>query len=67
MLHADLPAIRGTRGWQLLCKDLPAQPLLPLRQDPNGLAFVFPHSDQQASQALATQFQLQPLPAAACA
>lgn len=67
LLQADLPTIRGTRGWQLLCKELPAQPLLPLRQDSNGLAFVFPHSDQQASQALATQFQLQPLPAAACA
>lgn len=67
LLQADLPTLRGTRGWQLLCKDLPAQPLLPLRQDSNGLAFVFPHSDQHASQALATQFQLQPLPAAACA
>ncbi|PTS85903.1 alpha/beta hydrolase [Pseudomonas sp. HMWF032] len=68
LLQADLPTIRGTRGWQLLCKDLPAQPLLPLRQDANGLAFVFPHSDQHASQALESQFQLQqPLPTAACA
>lgn len=67
LLHADLPQTTGLRGWQLLCKDLPAQPLLALRQNENGLAFVFPHSDQQASQALATQFQSQPLPTAACA
>ena len=48
-------------------KDLPAQPLLPLRQDANGVAFVFPHSEPLASQTLALQFSLPPLPSAACA
>lgn len=67
LLQGDLPDMHGTRGWQLRGKELPAQPVLALRQDRNGLAFVFPHSDQQASQALATQFQPQALPAAACA
>jgi pimeloyl-ACP methyl ester carboxylesterase len=68
LLQGDLPDMRGARGWQLLCKELPAQPLLPLRLDSNGLAFVFPHSEQQASQALTVQFQPpQPLLAVACA
>jgi pimeloyl-ACP methyl ester carboxylesterase len=68
LLQGDLPDIRGVRGWKLLCKELPAQPLLPLRHDANGLAFVFPHSEQQASQALTVQFQPpQPLLAVACA
>jgi pimeloyl-ACP methyl ester carboxylesterase len=69
LLRGDLPQMLGTRGWQLLCRDLPAQPVLPLRQDSQGLAFVFSHSEQQASQALAAQFQPQqrPLPTAACA
>lgn len=67
LLRGDLPQTLAPRGWQLLHKDLPAQPLLPLRQDANGLAFVFPHSDQQASQAMVTLFQPRSLPAAACA
>ena len=67
LLQGNLPTIGSGRGWLLLCKDLPAQPILALRHDQNGLAFVFPHSDQHASQALATHFQRQPLPAAACA
>ncbi len=67
LLRGDLPQTLAPRGWQLLHKDLPAQPLLPLRQDANGLAFVFPHSDQQASQAMVTLFQPHSLPAAACA
>lgn len=67
LLRSELPAHAPVRGWHLLCKDLPPQPLLPLRQGGDGLAFVFPHSDQLASQALAAQFQLQSLPTAACA
>ncbi|HLA32889.1 MAG TPA: alpha/beta hydrolase [Pseudomonas sp.] len=67
LLAADLPQSKPARGWQLLCKDLPPQPLLPLRHDADGLAFVFPHSDQLASQALALQFQQPELPTAACA
>jgi len=67
LLQGDLPELCGTRGWQLHCKDLPAQPLLPLRQDANGVAFVFPHSEPLASQTLALQFSLPPLPSAACA
>jgi hypothetical protein len=67
LLRGDLPQELAPRGWQLLHRDLPAQPLLPLRQDANGLAFVFPHSDQQASQAMVTLFQPHSLPAAACA
>lgn len=67
LLQGDLPDVRGTRGWLLHCKDLQPQPLLPLRQDASGLAFVFPHSEPLASQALALRFSLPPLPKAACA
>ena len=67
LLQGDLPELCGTRGWQLHCKDLQAQPLLPLRQDAKGLAFVFPHSEPLASQTLALRFSLQSLPKAACA
>jgi pimeloyl-ACP methyl ester carboxylesterase len=67
LLQADLPPELPGRGWQLLAGELPAQPLLPLRRDARGLAFVFPHTDAAASQALAALIHPAPLPAAACA
>lgn len=67
LLQGDLPAELPRRGWRLLTDSLPAQPLLALRQDRNGLAGIFPHTDAQASSALAEQVGLIGLPAAACA
>lgn len=67
LLHGALPSQLPVRGWHLLNGELPAQPILPLRHSGGGLAFVFPHSDAQASSALAAQFSTQTLPAVACA
>ena len=66
-LQGDLPADLPQRGWRLSHGDLPEQHLIPLRHDEQGLAFVFPHSDAAASQALAERFHPAPQPAAACA
>lgn len=65
LLHTDAPVLSESRGWLLHHENLPPLPLLPLRQDSRGLAFVFPHSDAQACQALI--HRLNPLPRAACA
>ncbi|NQD96112.1 alpha/beta hydrolase, partial [Pseudomonas sp. CrR25] len=67
LLHADLPSGVPSRGWRLLSDELPALPLLPLRQSTNRLAFVFPHSDAAASRALAELVYPTQLPAVACA
>ncbi|UTH30977.1 alpha/beta fold hydrolase [Ectopseudomonas hydrolytica] len=67
LLQGDLPRDLPGRGWQLSYADLPSQPLLPLRHEDRGLAFVFPHTDAEASQALAARIHPAPLPAAACA
>ncbi|HEY1027291.1 MAG TPA: alpha/beta hydrolase [Pseudomonas sp.] len=67
LLQADLPPELPSRGWQLLGNGLPPQHVLPLRHDRHGLAFVFAHTDADASQALAELTQPIPLPAAACA
>jgi hypothetical protein len=40
---------------------------LPLRHEQQDLAFVFPHTDAEASLALAELIHPVPLPAAACA
>ncbi|SFP61985.1 Pimeloyl-ACP methyl ester carboxylesterase [Ectopseudomonas composti] len=66
-LQGDLPRDLPLRGWQLSYADLPNQALLPLRHDDQGLAFVFPHTDADASLALAERIYPAPLPAAACA
>ncbi|WP_061240827.1 alpha/beta fold hydrolase [Ectopseudomonas composti] len=66
-LQGDLPRDLPLRGWQLSYADLPHQPLLPLRQDEQGLAFVFPHTDAEACLALAERIHPAPLPTAACA
>ncbi|AEB60139.1 alpha/beta fold hydrolase [Ectopseudomonas mendocina] len=67
LLQGDLPRDLPTRGWQLGLADLPSQSLLPLRRDEKGLAFVFPHTDANASLALADRIHPAPLPAVACA
>lgn len=67
LLQCDLPRDLPTRGWQLGLADLPSQSLLPLRRDEKGLAFVFPHTDANASLALADRIHPAPLPAVACA
>ena len=67
LLRGDLPRDLPLRGWQLSQANLPSQPLLPLRHDDQGLAFVFPHTDANASLALADHIHQPPLPAAACA
>ncbi|MFV9656194.1 alpha/beta fold hydrolase [Pseudomonas sp. NY15366] len=67
LLRGDLPRDLPLRGWQLSQANLPSQPLLPLRHDDQGLAFVFPHTDANASLALAEHIHQPPLPAAACA
>ncbi|MFN3768754.1 MAG: alpha/beta fold hydrolase [Ectopseudomonas guguanensis] len=67
LLQGDLPGDLPMRGWWLQCADLPSQPVLPLRCDDQGLAFVFPHTDAEASQALAARIHPAPLPTAACA
>ncbi|MCY1289254.1 3-oxoadipate enol-lactonase [compost metagenome] len=67
LLRGDLPGGLPPRGWLLLPEELPALPLLPLRQDAGGLACVFTHTDALASAALATAISAAPLPAAACA
>lgn len=67
LLQGDLPRDLPLRGWQLSQADLPSQPLLPLRHDDQGLAFVFPHTDANARLALAEHIHQPPLPAAACA
>jgi pimeloyl-ACP methyl ester carboxylesterase len=66
-LQCNLPPLLDTRGWQLQYQNLPSQPVLPLRQDARGIAFVFPHSDGQACQALLRHFTQELLPAVACA
>ena len=66
LLQGDLPPANG-RGWQLQLNDHSRHALLPLRNDRDGLAFVFVHSDAAASTALATQLQLNSQPATACA
>lgn len=67
LLQADLPTALPRRGWQLQVGDLPPQHLLPLRHEQQDLAFVFPHTDAEASLALAELIHPAPLPAAACA
>ncbi|TRO12392.1 alpha/beta hydrolase [Ectopseudomonas mendocina] len=67
LLQGDLPRDLPTRGWQLGLADLPSQSLLPLRRDEKGLAFVFPHTDANASLALADRIHPAALPAVACA
>ncbi|MBM7061391.1 alpha/beta fold hydrolase [Pseudomonas sp. UL073] len=67
LLRGELPAGLPRRDWWLLSDELPAQPLLLLRQDHDELAGVFPHTDAQASAALAAQVGEARLPEAACA
>lgn len=67
LLQADLPTALPRRGWQLQVGDLPPQHLLPLRHEQQDLAFVFPHTDAEASLALAERIHPVPLPTAACA
>ncbi|MGQ7956429.1 alpha/beta fold hydrolase [Pseudomonas sp. SP16.1] len=66
-LQGDLPAELPWRGWQLLTGALPPLHLLPLRRDGQGLAFVFPHTGAEASQALAELTRPVALAAVACA
>jgi len=66
-LQADLPSERPHRGWQLLSDELLPLPLLPLRRDTEGLAFVFPHTDAEASLVLTEMTHPAQLPEAACA
>ena len=71
LLQGKLPVTEG-RGWQLRLADQSLHPLLSLRHDSHGLAFVFVHSDASASAALAALLRpaLLPstmLPTTACA
>ncbi|AOE83390.1 alpha/beta fold hydrolase [Pseudomonas sp. TCU-HL1] len=54
-VQGDLPADLPSRGWQLRAGDLPALDALPLRHDGDSLALVFPHTEAEASEALAAQ------------
>ncbi|MGH8433947.1 MAG: alpha/beta fold hydrolase [Pseudomonas sp.] len=67
LLQGDLPAAPPLRGWQLQLPEMPALSLLPLRLSANGLALVFPHTDAQASTALAARVRQPSLPVVACA
>ncbi len=53
LVQGNLPATLPNRGWSLQSGDLPPIDLLPLRRDGDNLALVFPHTDAQASEALA--------------
>ena len=66
LLCGDLPTT-SARGWQLRLGEHGSHAILPLRHDTHGIAFVFVHSDASASAALATLFQAQHIPSAACA
>ena len=66
-LHGDLPADLPQRGWQLHQPGLAPLALLPLRRNDQGLAFVFAHTEAEASLALAERIHPAPLPAVACA
>lgn len=65
LLQGNLP-ITSPRGWQLRVGEQ-QHPLLPLRHDSDGLAFVFVHSDPVASAALTNLLQPATLRTAACA
>ena len=66
-LQGDLPSDLPQRGWQLHRSGFTPRHLLPLRHDRHGLAFVFPHTHGDTSQALAEHATLSALPRAACA
>ncbi len=55
LLAGNLPSALPARGWRLQAGDLPALDVLPLRHEGDCLALVFPHTDAQASDALAAQ------------
>jgi pimeloyl-ACP methyl ester carboxylesterase len=67
LVIGNLPVMLPDRGWRLQAGDLPALDLLPLRREGDSLALVFPHTDAEASDALAAQVGQAETRAASCA
>ncbi|MGF6691183.1 pimeloyl-ACP methyl ester carboxylesterase [Metapseudomonas resinovorans] len=55
LVRGELPTDLPNRGWRLQAGDLPSLDALPLRHEGDSLALIFPHTDAQASDALASQ------------
>ena len=55
LVAGNLPRALPSRGWRLQAGELPELDVLPLRHEGDCLALVFPHTDAQASDALAAQ------------
>lgn len=66
-VQGNLPMTLPERGWRLQAGDLPALDLLPLRREDDSLALVFPHTDAEASEALAALVGQTETRAASCA